>query len=247
MPRTRFSLLLVSLCLLAFCGFGCKKQTGYRTYALPSSFTDARVPTADSSAPPPATIDPHKPKDVEHGTDPDIILLRQVMKNLMAASSFRANMTIPTDNGTLNGDIEFARGKGLHGVLHLPNQSTTEIYLVNQQILFRSGTSSWANLTNTTDGLRLASLFSSAFSLKADSTSTSISDSSRILNVSDDPSGCTLYTFEEPLLGTTSYETTKICVKDNLPQYFRIGTVNGDIVVTYRDFNTDIPVSSPLK
>ena len=247
MPRTRLPLLIAALLVLTASGFGCKKQDSFRGYIIPHSFTGGQV-TSTVVAPPKYVKDPNKPKDVELGTDPSIILLRQVMKNLVSSTAFRADMTIPTAEGTLKGNIEFSRGKGLHGVLHLPSQATTEIYLVGRDILFRSNTSTWTNLAGTPEGIRMASLFGSAFSLQGEGgTSTTISDSVRMKSVTDDPAGCKLYVFEQPIIRTELYETTKICVKDNLPQYIRVATANGDISVDYRDFNTSIDIVSPIK
>ncbi len=242
---SRTPVLAIPLLFLILTGFGCKTRTTGMTYPIPISIT---TPRAVSSTPPAIFIkDPKKPKDVEPGTSPDIILLRQVMKNLIAANSFRAMMSIPTENGTMQGDIEFSRGKGLHGLLKLPNQSSTEIYLVNQNVLFRANTSTWTNLAFTPEGTRLATLFGAAFSLQGTGTSSTISDSARILSTYDDPSGCKLYIFQQPIAESTGYEKIDICVKDNLPQFFRVATQSGNVEIHYRDFNEKIEIVSPIK
>lgn len=245
MLRFRPLTLTIPLLCLAFMGFGCKKQTSGFVYPLPLT---TNTPSISPTTTPPVYVkDPKKPRDEEHGTDPNILLLRQVMKNLITAKSFRAKMTIPTDAGAMGGDIEFARGKGLHGVLTLPNQSTTEIYLVGQDILFRANTSSWSNLAFTPEGTRMAALFGSAFSLQGNGTTSTISDSATILTITDDPTGCKLYALNQPIIGTRSVEKIQICVKDNLPQYFKAATQAGDVQVSYRDFNQTIPIVSPIK
>lgn len=245
MSRPRSLLLVIPLFFLVFAGFGCKKRTTGTLYPVPSISGGGQTATTD--VPPIYVKDPNKPKDQESGTHPDILTLRQVMKNLVAAQSFRAKMTIPTDGGIMNGEVEFARAKGLHGLLTLPNQSKTEIYLIGDDILFRANTSSWTNLAFTPEGTRLAALFGSAFSLQGSGTTSTISDSARINSVTDDPSGCKLYVFQQPVAGTGLRERVEICVKDNLPTFFRVGTQGGDVEVMYQDFNQQINIVSPIK
>lgn len=243
MRRSRSLLFLVPIFFLVFAGFGCKKRTTGTLYPVPSISGGVKATTT----PPVYVKDPNKPKDQEPGLNPDIVTLRQVMKNLVAAQSFRAKMLIPTEEGQMNGDIEFARGKGLHGVLNLPNQSTTEIYLMGNDILFRANTSSWTNLAFTPEGVRMAALFSSAFSLQGAGTTSTISDSARMTSITDDPSGCKLYVFQQPVGGTGLTERVQICVKDNLPMFFRVRTQAGDVEVAYRDFNQKIDIIRPVK
>ena len=242
MLRSR-SLLFALPFLLVFVGFGCKKSSSGIIYPLPSAInTPISVST---TRPAPYVKDPKKPKDQETGTDAQILLLRQVMKNLVSARSFRAKMSVPTETGTMHGDIEFSRGQGLHGMLTLSDQSTTEIYLIGQDVLFRVNTSTWTNFAFTPEGTRLARLFGSAFSLQGYGTTSTISDSARITSVHEDPSGCTLYVFRQPVADTGSFEKIQICVKDHLPSFFRVATQVGNVEVHYRDFNQTIPIVYP--
>lgn len=243
--------LLILMGLLVLGGFGCKKQPVptfhpdlYKTVS--SSASANAAPQNTNELPANFGHIPIPPEKADRYVPAEIVYLRQVLKNFANADSFRANMTFPSSDGITTGEIEYAKGKGLHGVLHIPGNNQTEVYLIGQDVFFRSNTSSWLNLVGTTEGTRTSLLFLSAFSIGSNASSTYISDSARIIDVKEQPSGCKMYNFTQYTVSATK-ETLHICVKDNLPTFVSVDTKNGGIDTSYRDYNTAIDIVSPVK
>ncbi|MDO8617387.1 MAG: hypothetical protein Q7N87_00610 [Candidatus Uhrbacteria bacterium] len=240
MSRTR-SFGWMILILLPLFGFGCKTDSNVKR---PTTSVD-RLPvvTQQPITKPPVT--PPPPPSAT-ATSPDILYLQQVMRNLLQVRSFRAAMMIPDPQGTVTGEIEFVRQTGLHGTLHLPLSITSEVYLIEKKIYFRTNTSTWVDLTATPDGQKAAELFRSAFSLSDKNTSLPVSGSAKMISITEDPSPCKLYTF---LQNTSENQEQKneICVRNDLPIRLRTFTAQGVVEVTYRDYNAPFELVSPIK
>jgi hypothetical protein len=245
MSAYRLPVLALVIAALAIGGFGCKKKNESRL-VIPKPLTvrgAATVPVTELEPP-----GPPRPEDADGYIPPEVLYLRQVIRNFTQVQSFRATMTVPTDAGTARGEVEFARARGLHGTLTLPTSDVppTELYLIADHVYFRSGTSTWLDLFGTAEGVRVMEIFRSAFSLSPNTTSTFISDSARMTRVTDDPEGCKRHTFTQ-FVPTGERETMFICVKDNLPAIIGTVTANGPIEIRYRDYNQPVPLVHPIK
>ncbi|MSR85068.1 hypothetical protein EXS71_01335 [Candidatus Uhrbacteria bacterium] len=239
--KKSLTLLAAFIFGLTLFGFGCKKDTAMNKASI-NSFDQ---PATTSTQPIKKPTTPTQPTPAAPAPSSDILYLKQVMKNLLQVRSFRASMSVPSTDGTLTGEIEFVRQGGLHGTLNLPGQITSEVYLLGQDIFFRTGTSTWINLSAKPEGKKAAELFQSAFSLNADETSIPISNSARVLGISDDPQGCKLYTITQSKSDGSGPQQSQICVKNDLPVYLKAPGDQGIVQVSYRDFNTDIKLNPP--
>ena len=237
MKRALPQIFLISALVLF--GFGCKKDRPITQPSIQINSSSTAIPSPKK----PSTPTPIPP--VATGPSAEVIYLRQVIKNLLQIRSFRASMIIPSSDGTVSGEIEFVRQVGLRGSLSLPGAISSEVYLMGQTIYFRSGTSSWINLSTKPEGQKAAELFQSAFSLNAEESSLPISDRAQILATSDDPLGCKLYTLTQPKSVGSGNQQSQICVKNDLPVYLKAPGDQGVVQVTYRDFNADIPLHPP--
>ena len=224
---------LVLLCgSLALFGFGCKKMPAPKPFV---NFENALASLPRVTAPQLAATSTHaKP------ADPNIIYLRSVMKNFDKASSFRADVTIPSPQGNVTGNIEVVRATGLHGTLRFPQNRTTEIYLLGSDVFFRANTSTWSNLGATDEGKQVSSLVRAAFSLSDNESAAVLPDSARVVGTANDPSGCRLF-----LIASDQPGTTQICVKNELPIRLISPSPQGDVTANYRDFGKTITLTAP--
>lgn len=239
----RFPLFLGLSALLLFSGFGCKKSPPpFKPQSL-----DLRVltPTQNNAA-------PHKNPVTESETQkitasqiaPEIIYVRQILRNLTKTKSFRASMIIPTAQGTAKGEVEFSKDKGFHGTLQLPSGTSTEIYALNgNTIYFRANTSSWINMSGTTEGKQAALLFQTAFSVTNDNADTQISDQAKFVSMSDDPEGCRSFSIDQSTVVTP--QLFELCVKNELPVRISLPVEQGRVEVRYRDYNQPIDIHVP--
>ncbi len=155
-------------------------------------------------------------------------------------------MIVPDPAGKITGEIEFVRQTGVHGTLHLPGPSTSEVYLIGSNIYFRTNTSSWVDLGSKPEGKKAADLFRSAFSLSDKNASLPISGSAQIISITEDPNPCKLYTFSQNT-SDDQKQKNEICVRDDLPIRLRTYTAQGVVEITYRDYNAPFDIVSPVK
>ncbi len=231
---------------LAFFGFGCK-QPSYQTdqptnwrgiiQTSPEKKQERNRPT-----PPPVDTKPFfdsvTPKPLE------LPVLRQAMSNLVSAKSFHATLKLPPAEGQetpMQGELVFNRSQGFRGTIQITPQMHSEVLAMGDEVYMRANTSTWQNIGNTVDGKKLQLFFQIAFPDHARPTQVLVSDSARILDVTDDPSGCRRYTYTE-VLPKGDLSKTTLCIQDSLPTYIVNEYAEGSTEVHYRDINqpTDI-------
>jgi hypothetical protein len=240
--------LVVSFAALTLFGFGCKKAQPLAVAPLPSLFASSTPMVGVLPSPRAGTTSAPTPQGaVRKALAPEIGILRQIMRNLEQATSFHAGLAMQTAEGTANGRIAFVRAKGLHGTMHTSSGEFAELALIGDQIFFRSGTSTWDNLTNLPEGEEVKGLFQDAlFASEASSTTPFISNSAKIESTTQDPSGCTLYTFTQSI--SSVKRRYKICVKNSLPTFISSALIDGtdEMKITYSDVNQPVDLESPL-
>lgn len=236
-PHLSFALLA----LLALSGFGCKK-TPTTTVILGRTNTLAPI-AADGTADAPALHVPQPTFNAVEAVD----YLRTVMRNFSQVRSFRASLKIPIGTGFATGQLE-SEGTKMHGKLQLPGPVMTELYLIDRDIWFRSGTSSWENLAGTAEGEQTANLLRNTFSLGGSASPTStIAENAVVTNITEDPSGCKLYVLNQPSQEGGN-ETIALCVKNDLPNFLSAQTPDGKTVeVRYWDYNRAFNLYAPVR
>ncbi|HEU0051407.1 MAG TPA: hypothetical protein VFQ60_05135 [Patescibacteria group bacterium] len=242
--RHSFLLLICSLVLLSAFGFGCKKTPPPTQH---NSYLDDITPlTRMVGSKPKQTTQPQAPQPApvpQKAPDQNLIALKQAVQQFGSVKSFRASLVIPTAAGSVTGTVEFARGTGLHGMLNLPEAIVTEIYLLGNSVLFRANTSTWTDLSGTTEGKQVADLFQNAFSVSDGNADITIPADAQIIGTGTDPSGCRLFIYA----ARSQAGTTQVCVKNGLPIRFLSQAPLGNVEVSYRDFNQPIRIQSPLE
>lgn len=242
--RSSFKIAII-LVALAMVGFGCKKPDASQP-PIGYGFWELGGQVKPRVEPPKPYVRKHKPDDKgDNYVEPEIRYLQQVLKNFTNVQSFRASLKLPASSEATDGVIEFARRKGLHATLRLPDGSSNELTFIKQNVYFRSGTSTeWTNIGGTDEGIQMTILFISALNLSPSSTETMISPRAKIISVIDDPSGCKRYTFmQRDMQGEK--QTSYVCVQNELPMI--VGTVSesGNIETVYRDYNQEIEIKNP--
>ncbi|MBM3204454.1 hypothetical protein FJZ48_00520 [Candidatus Uhrbacteria bacterium] len=256
MSRRHLAFMLSCSCALVLFGFGCKKSAPVGVVPEPIIHLQpvgTPVPLPKATPPSSATPEPKKPNVTtpspqtppahDDYSDQQIIYLRKVMANLNSASSFRADLTIPSDDNVASGTIEFVRSVGLHGLLSIGGSLQAEVYIVGADVLFRSNTSTWTNIGNTTEGAQVKQLFQSTLS-GTDQAGITISETARFSPTKDDPSGCRLYSFTQ-YTPEGNKLPLKVCVKNDLPVSISSPAAGGTVEIRYRDFNQWITISPP--
>lgn len=232
----------VLLCFtLVLAGFGCKKPEARKDLRTALTQTPSlNIPKI--AAPTPAA---YKSKGDTEGA-PEVMIVRQAIKNLAQADSFRATLIIPAPDGKARGEMEFVRGKGMHAGLSFPGAPGAEFYLKTNQLVFRSGTSSWQDIGSSEQGVQIRQLFQQAFPTVESTSTTFISKSARFLNIKEDKDrNCKMYEFSQYTLAGDK-QRVKVCIQNSLPVYVSTPVADGDLEATYRDFNQTIPLDFPL-
>ncbi len=234
---------LASLCLaLSFLGLGCKEPSYNGTVGTDwrgviqdppkSAVTTLTTPVEDA-----------KPfYDVVIPVPPEVSILRQAMRNLVSAKSFKATITLPPGEGQSTPTqalLAFNRDQGFRGVIAITPELKSEIHVIDEQVYFRANTSSWQNVSDTREGLRLRAFFQVAFPNKLGTKQILVSDSARIEDIRDDKSGCRQYTYTEVVPGGDIVKTIA-CIKDGFPTFIINEYAEGNTEVRYSDINQPI-------
>lgn len=184
---------------------------------------------------------------------PEVSLLRQALGNLASAHSFHATLKFPPADGQdtpVQGDLLFNRDEGFRGTISITPQMTSEILAVGDEVLMRANTSTWQSIGKTPDGNKLRLFFKVAFPDQVRPNQVLVSDSARIVEMKDDPSGCRAYTYTEVLPNGDLGKTT-LCIQDGLPAYIINEYPEGNTEVHYQDVNKPIDIhraaASPTK
>lgn len=142
--------------------------------------------------------------------------------------------------------MEFSRTEGMHGTIKLTPDVTTELYLIGENIFFRSNTSTWLNLAYTQEGKDLSQLFQSALTLAQDRKENMISESAQLEHKEEDKArGCRRFTFSQ-LNFSGEREAWQICAAQELPVHIIAPTIGGPAEFRYHDFNQPISIKPPL-
>ncbi|MDO8584483.1 MAG: hypothetical protein Q7R83_04885 [bacterium] len=240
--KRSFAIFFALLIALPFFGFGCKKSA---PTAQHNEYLNDISPLQNLSTRPPLVIETVQPQ-LKNATssasplDPQLEDIRLAINKLSKVNTFRATLSVPSPEGIVTGNVEFVRGVGLHGLLFMPGNIQSEVYLTDSQVFFRQDSkSAWSNLSGTPDGNEVAALFKTSFSL--DNEKITIPEGAHIVGVGNDPSGCRLYIYTQP----ERTGRTQICIRDGLPTKLISQTELGNIELQYTDFNKTIPLSPP--
>lgn len=244
MHVSRSSRLGLVLCLLVLSasGFGCKKRE--RPNPAQSLLESSQLTTFATPNPEP---EPVRYKSKEKGdriTPPEVLEMRQSLRNLSEADHFRATLSIPAPEGKAKGELEYVKNQGFHGTLFINDQFISELYSLNGQLYFRHATSSWENLTDNPNAKLAADAFREALRLP-DNPNGAIRDNTRITKTSNDPAGCKAYDFWQ-VNTSGEKETYRFCLKDGYPTSILKKTRDGDLEIRYRDLNADIKLVAPV-
>lgn len=236
---------LASLCLaLSFLGFGCK-EPNYNGTVATNWRGVIQDPPKNAQPTPVAPVQDTKPfYDIVTPTPPEVTILRQAMRNLASAKSFKATIILPPSEGQsspIQALLVFNRDRGFRGVINVTPELKSEIQVINEQVYFRANTSSWQNVSDTPDGLRLRAFFQVAFPKKEGAKQVLVSDSARIEDVRDDKSGCRQYTYTEVVPGGDIVKTVT-CIKDNFPTFIINEYAEGNTEVRYSDINQPVDI-----
>lgn len=238
--------LFVPLALLSLWGFGCK-EPGYNQHPAANWRGVIQDTTPKPNTRPPASRPPTANKrlyDNERPLPPEVPILRQALRNLAGARSFRASLTLPPAEGQsqpTKGEVSFHRDHGLRGSIVVTPDITSQLLIKDNRVYFRANTSTWQNITNTAEADRLQQFFLVAFPSEVRTNQVLVSDSARILEVTDDPAGCKRYTFDE-VMPNGEREQTILCIKNNLPTYIINQYVEGSTEVRYSNINEDVAI-----
>jgi len=230
------AILVISMALF---GFGCR-----RPGTKPPTNTQI-VPVAKEPTKP---FDPNAPRPFDQeGPSVEGLLARQALTNLSTAKSYRTTMIIPTASGTVKATADVNREQGILGRLEVPSAQGTlssEIFIANGTILFRQNTSTWTDITDSTEGKQFTTLFENALAPNGTNVSQIVSDNTRTVEVKEDATGCTLYTLSQ-VNESGKRIPYKICLRNDLPSYITIQTTAGLLTVSYTDINGQVIVKRP--
>jgi hypothetical protein len=243
MPLSRSPRLgLIALFLiLSLSGFGCKQRA---RPSVSQSLLESNQLTSFATPNP----EPEAPRYVskEKGdrmTPPEVVEMRQSLRNLSEAERFRATLTIPSPEGKARGELEYVQSQGLHGTLFINEQFVSELYNLNNQLYFRHGSSSWENLTGSEEAQDTANGFKEALQFSNDPNA-SIRENTRVTKTENDPSGCKAYTFWQ-INTSGNKENYRFCIKDSYPVSIVKKTSDGDLEIRYHDINAKINLVMP--
>lgn len=239
---SRFGLLL-GLLVLTTSGFGCKKPTTRPT--LSKSLLESSQLSAFATPNPKPAEPPYVRKEkTDRGVPPEVVEMRQTLRNLNQTTSFRATLLIPSAEGTATGELEYVQSQGIHGTLSINGQFISELYKIDQTIYFKQGTSTWRDLTTDPEAREAVTGFQQAVNF-SDDPGTAIRDIARITKTEQDPSGCKAYDFWQ--LGYDGEkETYRLCLKDGYPVSISKQTPGGTVQIHYRDINKSISLKTPV-
>jgi hypothetical protein len=234
--------LITLLLVLTLSGFGCKKRPAGPS--VTQSLLESDQLTAFATPNPEPERPKYKSKEKgDRGTPPEVVEMRQTLRNLGETDRFRATMIIPAAEGKATGELEYVKSQGFHGTLSINDRFISEIYKIDDQLYFRHGTSTWQNLTNDDNAKLAASGFEQALKLPDDPAG-AIRDNTRITKTENDPSGCKAYDFWQ-INNEGQKETYRFCIKNGYPVSIIKKTRDGDLEIRYRDINATITLTTP--
>ena len=231
------SFLLVSFSLV---GFGCKerpdpntKAPGAVSIATPKRFED---------------IPNNKPSKPENVASPEIRQLRQILTNLAKAKSYRITTNLPSTAGSATGVLQFSRERGILAQLKTAT-SGSELFIKGNNLWVRYATNTWQSVPTSEETKRIIDQMKTAFAFQEDGTSSIfLRDSAKILEKTEDRSGCTLYKVEQKFyVPVERTQTIELCVTSSYPKSIRINDGGQITSMSYEAFDDEsILATSPL-
>lgn len=156
-------------------------------------------------------------------------------------------MVIPTASGTVKASADVNREQGIMGRLEVPSPQGTlssQIYMSGGTILFRQNTSTWSDISKTTEGEQFTQLFQNALAPNGTDVSRIVSDNTRTVETKEDATGCTLYTLSQ-VNESGKRMPYQICLRNDLPSYISLQTTAGLLTVSYTDINGNVEIRRP--
>ncbi len=207
MPRASLVLCLL-LAGSSLVGFGCKERVDY----------SAVIPGGVRTPPPPPPAPYVRRQLREEGPSPDLVFLRQTLKNLEKTRTYRLRIELPGHTEQGRGELLFSRERGVHASLSTSNV-TAEIYLNPYESFVRYSGQAWERLiSEEASGLRERIFRTFGFNQESGESLLTLSDSMKITSITDDPAGCKLYALERTYY-TPEKQTQRlsICVDGSYP------------------------------
>lgn len=243
---------MVSLCVLlgavALLGFGCKspqEKLQERIREAQEAATRAFGGGSEEESEP--KRDPNRVIDNKPDPSPEILYLRDVMRNLGRAETFRAKVDVPIQGGEADISIDFNNTIGMYGRLRIElddELTVSDIFMSDDQIHFRANTSTWTNISDTDDGRVLQALFQRVTSPNR-AAEKFVSEYAKVEQQTEHDSGCSLYAFKQYNELRARVETYQICVQDNLPRFVITESPFGEQRIDYSDINQFVDVVHP--
>lgn len=233
--RTLFFFALGSLALF---GFGCREP---RLYTI-GNINSGQIVIPAKEAPEEVSAAPYNAAQ-----ESSITIVRKAFTNMSQVKSFRALMTFPSPGeiGTVVGEMVFDRKKGTYGILRAPGETSSEIFVNEQTVYYRSNTSTWQDLSTAPDGTKISHMLSGAISFE-ENLDALYAQTTRIIEVRDDVSGCQMYTFATKPSTDISEMFITTCIKDGYPTYISTQLADGPFEIRYRDINKPVTVYPPI-
>ena len=243
----RFASIGMVLGTVALFGFGCKSPEEKLAERIRNAEQIQEVAEGTETDSEDREFDPNYEVDDTPNPSPQILYLREVMRNLGRAETFRAKVDVPVQGGEADISVDFNNAVGLYGRMRIDidgELTITDVFLSGDQIHFRSNTSTWTNISDTEDGRVLQAMFQRATlpSLGAESF---VSEYAQMEEQTNDSSGCELYAFKQYNELRARVELYQICVEDNFPKYIITESPFGQQRIDYSDINAFVDVQHP--
>lgn len=188
-----------------------------------------------------------EPIDDTPNPSPDIIYLREVMRNLSQAETFRAKVGVPVQGGEADISVDFNKSIGMYGRMRIDidNELTiSDVFLSDDEIHFRANTGTWTNITGTEQAQVLQALFRHA-TLPNSGAENFVSKYAEMQEKTSNESGCELYAFKQYNELRARVELFQICVKNSFPVYIVTESPFGSQRIEYSDVNGFVDVQKP--
>ncbi|MBP9762145.1 hypothetical protein KBD34_00855 [Patescibacteria group bacterium] len=236
-------ILLVSLALT---GFGCKKiDTSKRNMAGALSNGQVKLPTVSVTPEAKAAAEKPRERKPERQPDAEILRIRDVLSSFQKSQTFRAVFTVGGKDG-IKGDLSYNQQKGAYGKLSLKNGQSVDMALQGTRVAIRNSSSTWQELTGTTEGDQMASLLT-AVGNRGTLEPIYPSVGARYVSGTDDTTrDCRMHEISQFIGSLGGYQPIRICIKNGLPLYFSIPSEDGLVEIEYRDIDKPVEVFFPL-
>ncbi len=220
-PSSALGIFLVTLALF---GLGCKKGTPNSTISTPKHI----VPFVQPSP----VLEPHE-------------AVREAVKNFQQVKSFRANVSITTDQGTLAAKLEFMKPNRFRGNVDLGKNGKAELIVVDDSLYMKVNDQKWMALSNKKGSKTIGETMKNALNGDANLQNLGLDPKVDIVKSRDDKNSCDRYTTKlKTADGNTS--DVQLCIAAGLPTQLDITTPQGPVHIEYYDYNTVFLIEKPI-